>query len=300
MSERLGDVLQLTTFDGKLLIFNDQVITCTAYGNFGAPPTDYQTRRGYKQDGATEVGFTLSPRTISLNLYRVGTCDRQAYWDNRLAIHEFLRPNRNGPITLTLCTPNGDLRSLIIRAEPGFVLPPINTNNWDIQEDLDFIAFDPIWFATDATVLSLTAETQVQLIFPITFPITFGTSDRWLTTGAITYEGTWRSYPTITLTGPYTRVQIKNVTTGVVINLNTAIIAGETRIITLTPGAQSIVDGNGVNKFAELGPGSDLINFNIRPDPEVPDGIQTITAQFINGTIDSTMTLTYNERFFAL
>lgn len=214
--EQLGDVLQLTTFDGNLLIFNDEIVKCTAYGGFGAPPTDYQTRRGYKQDGATEVGFTLSPRTISLNIYRVATCDRQAYWDNRLAIHEFFRPNRNGPMTLTLRTPNGDMRSLIIRAEPGFVLPPVNTNNWDIQEDLDFIAFDPVWFATGATEYELTAETQVQLVFPITFPIVFGTSDRWLTTGTITYEGTWRSFPTITLTGPYTRAQILNVTTGAV------------------------------------------------------------------------------------
>lgn len=298
--EPFGDVLSLTTFDGKTLVFDPQAISVTAYGSFGAPPTDFQTRRGYKQDGATEVGYTLAPRNISLNIHQVGACDRQAYWDNRLALHEFLRPNRNGPITMTLVTPNGDMRSLVIRAEPGFIFPPVNTNNWDITEDLDFVAFDPIWFASAATEVSLTAETQTQLIFPITFPIVFGTTDRWLTTGTITYDGTWRSYPTITLTGPYTRVQIKNITTGAIINLNTAIVVGETRIITLTPGAQTITDASGNNRFSELGPGSDLINFNLRPNPEVANGQQEITAQFINGTTDSTMLLTYYERYFAL
>lgn len=300
MTEPFGDVLSLTTFDGNVLQFDTEAIAVKAYGSFGAPPTEFQTRRGYKQDGATEVGYTLAPRTVSLSIHQVGACDRQLYWDNRYALHEFLRPNRNGPITLTLVTPNGDMRSLIIRAEPGLILPPVSSNNWDVDEDLDFIAFDPIWFATGATEIALTAETQVQLIFPITFPITFGTSDRWLTTGVLAYGGSWKSYPTITLTGPYTRVQIKNTTTNAIINLNTAIIAGETRIINLTPGAQSITDGSGNNRFSELGPGSDLINFNLRPAPEVTNGEQTITAQFVNGTVDSTMTLTYFERFFAI
>lgn len=301
MTDQMGDVLSLTTYDGIVLEFDQTVITAKAYGNFGAPPTEFQTRRGYKQDGVTEIGYTLNPRNVTIDVHRVPECpDRQAYWDMRQGLHDFLRPNRNGPLTLTLRTPGGNLRSLIVRAEPGFTLPPPSDNNWSVDEQLDFTAFDPIFFDSDETVTALTARTQVQLIFPITFSITFGSSDIFLSTGEFTYEGTWRTYPVIILTGPYTRAVIQNVQTGVNIQMNVAIPAGETRTIDLTPGSQTITDQNGNNRFSELGPGSNLVGFNLRPDPEVTDGIQEITAQFINGTVNSGMTLRYNNRYFAI
>lgn len=305
MSEtlQLGDVIHIETFDGNELWFTDQDFKLIAYGNLGAAPTSFITRRGYKQHGSTEVDYLLDPRTISVELFRSKACDRQLYWDNRSALHDFLRPNRNGPITFTLRTPNGNLRSIIVRADPGLVFPPTeqNNNNWAIQESMDFIAFDPIFFGTEQASVTLTAETQEQLIFPITFPISFGTSDEFLTTGDLTYAGTWKSYPTITLTGPYTRAVITNQQTEAVIYLSVAILEGETRIIDLTPGSQSIVDADGVNKFSDLGAGSNLIGFALLPDPEVADGIQEITVQLVDGVNGtSTATIAYFERFFGL
>lgn len=303
-SGQLGDVLLIETFDGKELFFggDEPDFKLLAYGNLGAPPTEFITQQGYKQDGVNERDYILQPRTITVELWRSPACDRQTYWDNRAALHEFLRPNRNGPITFTLRTPNGNLRSLIVRADPGLVFPPNPDNNsWDIQEQLDFIAFNPILFDSGGTVLALAVAVQTQLVFPITFPITFGTSDLFLTTGNITYTGTWESYPTITLTGPYTRATVTNVTTGVALFMAVAIPQGETRVITLTPGAQSIVDQNGVNRFSDLGPGSNLIDFNLRPDPEVPNGIQEITIQLVDGVNGiSGAEIDYFNRYFAI
>lgn len=303
MTNQLGDVIHIATADGNELFFTDQEFKLLAYGNLGAAPTEFITRRGYKQDGATEVDFLLQPRTISVDLYRSKACDRQTYWDNRLALHEFLRPNRNGPITFTLRTPNGNLRSIIVRADPGMTLPSTeqSNNNWDLRESFDFIAFDPLFFASAQSVIVLSSTTQTELVFPITFPITFGTSGVYLTTGSITYAGTWKSYPIITLTGPYTRAVITNQTTGVSIYLSVAILAGEQRIINLTPGAQSITDQDGNNRFSDQGAGSNLIDFAILPDPEVAGGVQEITIQLVDGVPGtSTATLSYYERFFGL
>jgi hypothetical protein len=302
MSEQLGDVIHIATFDGNELFFTDQDFKLLAYGNLGAPPTQYITRRGYKQNGSTEVDFLLEPRTISVEIFRSKACDRQTYWDNRLALHEFLRPNRNGPITFTLRTPNGDLRSIIVRADPGMTFPSVEqtNNNWALDQQFDFIAFEPTFFSTDQSTIALSSTTQTELVFPITFPISFGTSTLFLTTGAITYAGTWKTYPVITLTGPYTRAVITNVQTGVVIFMSVAIAAGEQRIIDLTPGSQSITDASGNNKFSDLGAGSNLIDFAIQPDPIVAGGIQTITIQLVDGTGASGASLSYYERFFAL
>lgn len=302
MTEQLGDVLKIETADGLELFFTDATIRLLAYGNLGAPPTEFITRRGYKQNGATELDYLLQPRTISVELLESGECDRQTYWDNRKALHDYLRPNRNGPFTFTIRTPNSDLRSIIVRADPGLVLPPQpNNNNWAIQEQLDFIAFDPLFFNTEQAALTLSSSAQTELVFPIIFPISFGTSDVFLTTGTFTYNGSWKTYPIITLTGPYTRAVIINVTTGAVIYLTVPILAGESRIIDLTPGGQSVTDGSGNNKFSDLGVGTNLVEFAILPDPEVAGGQQEITIQLFDGTGGvSTASLTYYERYFGI
>lgn len=297
-----GELIKLMTVDGNTLMMSDEIIQALAYTGFGAPPTDYQTRRGYKQHGATELDFTLGIRNVTLHLHRVPGCDRQAYWDNRLALHQFLRPNRGGALTLTLRTQGDEYRSLVVRAEPGLDPAPLmqGNNNWDIDEVLEFVAFDPIWFDPEEVLFSNSSTTDTDLVFPITFPIVFGLSGVFFSTGSFTYAGTWKSYPTITLTGPYTRATITNTATGISIIMNVAIAAGEQRIISLTPGDQSIVDALGNNKFSDLSPGSNLIDFNIRPDPEVPGGIQSIDAGFVDGTSDSAFELSFYTRYFAL
>lgn len=302
MTEQYGDLIHIRTHDGQELFFGDPDFRLPTYGGLGAPPTQFITRRGYKQNSQTEIDYLLNPRTITVELWRSPACDRQTYWDNRAALHQFLRPNRGGPLTFTLRTPNGDLRSIIVRADPGLVLPSqANDNSWNIKEQLDFIANDPLFFDAEQTVQALTSSTQQQLVFPITFPITFGTSDVFLTTGNLTYIGTWKSYPVVTLTGPYTRAQIQHVTLGINIMLSVAIAAGETRIIDLAPGSQSITDGNGNNKFSDLGAGSNLVDFAIYPEPEVPGGVQELTVQLVDGIGgQSSASIAYFNRYFAL
>jgi len=302
-NNQLGDLLHIETFDGQELFFGDPDFKLLAYGNLGAPPTNFITRQGYKQNGVTEVDYLLAPRQISVEIFRSKACDRQTYWDNRLALHEFLRPNRNGPLTFTLRTPNGDLRSIVVRADPGMVFPPTeqSNNNWALQESFDFTAFDPVFFNAEQTLSALVVAVQTELVFPITFPITFGTSGLFLTTGVFTYTGTWKSYPIITLDGPYTRAVITNVEANVAFYMSVAIGTGEQRIINLTPGAQSITDANGVNKFSDLGAGSNLINFAIYPDPEVADGQQEITIQLVDGVNGvSGASVAYFDRYFGL
>lgn len=301
-----AEVLSITTFDGKSIYFMDQQVRAKLYGNFGAPPTDFQTRRGYSQDGVLEVNITLQPRTVNMLLWRAPECKRQKYWDARFALHEFLRPNRNGPMILTLKQPGGTQRSLTVRAHPGLIFPPTpeDDNSWNVQEPIEFIAFDPLWFDPTQVVTTIVGAVDTDLIFPITFitgsKIVFGVSGTVSKT-TVAYTGTWITFPIITLTGPYNSVTVGNVTTSVYFTLNVAIGAGEQRIVNLAPGQQQVTDASGNNKFEELGPNSDLVDFNIRPDPMVANGNNVIQAQFLGGTAgQSTMKLAYYTRYFAL
>ncbi len=301
MSE-LGDILYLTTADKRSMFSPDNDVRFRVYGGFGAPPVNFLTRRGYKQHGATEIDYLLDPRTISVELWHSPACSRQVYWDNRLGLHEFLRHNRGGPILFVLREPNGKKRALYVRANPGlqFPMPDIDNNNWNIDEVIDFIAFDPIWFDPDSHRNYIASVVDLNLVFPITFPIRFGSSTI-ISANSITYVGTWESFPVITLFGPYTSATLINSVTAARIYLTIAIAGGESRIIKLTPGAQSVTDASSANRFSELGIDTNLVDFSIRPDPEAVGGIQQINAIFTGGLVGTTgFQVEYNDRYFAL
>lgn len=297
----LGEVIKITTADGLERIFPDGDIHLRAYGSFGAPPTNFITRQGYRQNGSTEVDYVLGVRSIDIEFYHETITDRATYWLKRAEIHELFRPNRNGQLLITLITPGNVKRSVYARASPGFTLPPSAPDGsiWNIDEVINFTVFDPIWFDPTTVEFDLSSVTFSDLVFPITFPIIFAPSGVQFTQ-TITYDGSWKSYPVITLTGPYDSVLIENSTTGVQIQLNIAIGPGEVRIINLMPGSQSIVDGSGTNKFSDLSPLSNLVDFNLRPDPEAPGGVQSFVVTFIGGTVNSSFEFTYNNRYFAI
>ncbi len=296
-----GDVHTIRTFDGEQLTFPDEEHRFLAYIGYGAPPLEYQTQRGYKQHGETVLDYLLGPRSVTIDLWQKPACDRATYWRNRAALHELLRPNRGGPLELTLAIPDGTKRSILLYVDPGakFDTPQTDDNNWEINETLDAIAFDPIWYNSSQTVQAVAADSSQNLIFPITFPIMFGPGGV-VYTSTITYTGSWRSYPTLIITGPYTSVTITNETTGAVIRLIIPIVAGQSRTIDLTPGQLSIVDQDGVSQFGDLSSDSDLVDFAIEPTPTAPGGVNTIVAQIVDATPASAFTIEYSERYYAI
>lgn len=296
----MGDVHIIRTFDGQELVLPDSENKLIAYGNYGAPPIHHITRRGYKQDGSTKIDYTILERNLSIELWRAPACNRSVYWQNRLALHDLLRPNRGGSLELILTIPDGTQRAIKVDANPGAVFPiDVDDNSWNIDEPIEFIAFDPIWYDPNETVISAASAADAELVFPIDFPIWFGTGGD-IFQQSITYLGTWKSYPILTLTGPFTFGIIENLSTGVAIYLTAPVLAGETRIIDLTVGAISITDASGASKFGELGPDSNLVDFNLRPDPEVPGGVQILRAILTDQSVGSSFEISYNERYWAI
>jgi hypothetical protein len=303
-NEPLGEVHTLVTNDGQRMVFApaDKEVHFIVYGNYGAPPTNFITRQGYRQDGETEVYFQLGARNLSVELHRAAACTRQQYWAARNDFHEMLRPNRSGPMTLTLRTPGNLKRSIVVRASPGMVFPPTpsNENDWEIDEAIPLVAFNPIWFDPAPVTISMVGTQDQQLVFPITFPIHFGLSQT-IYQASVTYAGTWKAYPIITINGPFTSVILTNLTTGVAIYLNGPVLSGDKRVLTLTPGNLSVVDGTGNSQFATLGTLSNLVDWNLRPKGEVNGGINTIQALIFGATSGVTsFSLQYNNQYFAL
>lgn len=278
-----NETLSFETADGlSLILSNDVFVYETFPGNFGAPPTNFVLRSGYKQDGATEIAYFLQQRDFEIDFWRQDACDRTTYWENRAALLEIFRPNRGGQLTFAVNREDGSRRALKVRAQPGPAFTSQRTNNFNVRETLAFTAFDPVWFDPTQNALSVSSAVSNDLVFPITFPIQFGASGV-LFTQSITYTGTWKTFPTLKFTGPYTSVTVVNEATGYQIFMTVPIAAGETRTLDLTPGNQSLVNQDGNDAFGDLGPLSNLVNFAILPDPEVAGGTQTIQATFYGG-----------------
>jgi hypothetical protein len=302
-----ADVQSFTTFDGEELILANQEgdsLFAISYGNYGMPPVEYLIRRGYKQDGSTVVDYTVNDRSIMLTFYQVTACTREQYWQYRAALIDFFRPNRGGALTLTVREAGGNKRALKVYAAPGFVFAPTapDESGFVLQEPLTFVAYDPIWYDPTTASVVVTGTSGSQLVFPITFPIVFD-PDGVVFSTTINYVGNWNSYPIVTINGPYTSATIRNVSTGVNVVLFIAIGVGEQRVIDFTPGSQSVTDGMGVDKFGDLSPSpnSNLVDFNIRPDPLVPNGANSFEITLTGGAIGtSSVTIAYNARYVGI
>lgn len=294
----------ITTDDGYTESFaDDESQALVSVGNLGASPVDFQVFRGYKHHGEREFGYSLKPRSIAIDLWAEHESTRQAYFDLRARILDLMRPNRGGPMTLTVLLPDMQKRSIRVRGNPGPVYPATpDSNFWGLRESIELVAFDPIWFDPDSHDFSgITYSADRELVFPIDFPIWFGEDDSTVfSTGDITYLGTWDSYPTITLHGPYDWARVQNSVIRAYVALVVPIRAGETRTINLTPGKQSIVDGNGDSRFGELAAGSNLLGFGVKPAPRAPGGVQVLSVTMQGKSGASSATLSYNDRYYAI
>ncbi len=244
---------------------------------WGTPPIEYVTQRGPFQHGETVKDFFLRPRIIQL-LIRRSFCDRDAWWAGRLELLEEIRPNRQTVATavvpgqLRRVQSDGTVRDINVFIAEGPRFEPRVLNRWDewaFQEVLRFVAHDPVIFDPTRIDAAFTITLDADLVFPITFPITFGGGDL-LDTFNIDYTGSWESLPIIVITGRLNNPIIENLTTGERLELQTNIPPGRIVTIDLTYGQKTITDDLGNNLIGTLTTDSDLATFHIAPVPEAP------------------------------
>lgn len=276
-----------------------------SFTGFGTPPIDYITQRGPFQHGVTVKDFFLRPRAIQL-LIRQAFCDRTAWWAGRAALLNEIRPNRQATATATvpgilrIVETDGTIRDLSVFITEGPRFEPRVSGEWDewaFMEVLRFIAHDPVAFDPTEVTATFAIVLAASLVFPITFPITFGSGvvDDTL---VIAYPGTWLTFPVITIVGPIELPRIDNNTTGEKIEFTIDIAPGRTITIDLTEGNKTVVDDLGINLIGAITPDSDLGTFHIAPDPEAPGGINTLRLRGDNPTGATSVSLAYFERYF--
>lgn len=301
----------------RLEDLNSYVLSFTGHG---MPPIKYLTQRGPFQHGETAYDFRLDPRIIQLVWRREG-CNRQSYWDNRAALLNALRPNRQlsgqfNPGRLRKQLPDGSKRDIDVFIESGPVFVPRETDRYDefgITETLRFIAHDPTFYNPTAVCVPFVISYIQELVFPLTFmcgPAVPGicawdglvfAEDFINNTITLTYPGTWLAFPTIVITGPINGPTIYNDTTGEKIQLSYSVSTGEVVTITLQYGNKTVTNAAGVNLIGVVSSDSDLATFHLAPDPEATGGVNTLRVTGGAGLAGTTaVTVSYLIRYIGI
>lgn len=271
---------------------------------WGKPSQAFHTTAGPFQHGETPVSFRLTPRTIGLTLSHK-YLSRSELYNGRSELLSQMGINNSSPndplpgVLRWHYIVNGvyTRRDLDVFTVRGLGYAPLD--GWrqqDVQEDLEFTAFNPIIY--DPTVRTATINSFTSgLIFPVIFPFVLGAS---YGTTNITYAGTWEEYPTITVTGPASGIYIENTTTGKKLRLDYMVSLGETVTFVLTYDHKSVTSSTGADLSEFLSDDSDLGEFALQYDPIVAGGINTIVVYTIGATAGTTFVFTYYNRYYGI
>lgn len=264
--------------------------TIISIDGLNLPSQEIRSVSGPYQHGERAVAALLGTRSIQVT-FRHNGYSRGDHWSKRYALADILRINR---------TSNLDLYSTINNPEPGqlrfvfyqdrtrvvrdidvyvknaIVMP--SSNNWDnysIQETFQFTALNPVFYDPDEKSAILTAGANV-----------------------IDYDGNWEEYPRIVINGDVDELAIVNTDTGYYFLLDYAVGVGEIVTVDLTYGLKSITNQLGDNLLSYLTPGSNLINFNLVPDPMALNGNNVFNVAYSAG--NPTITLYYFNRYVGI
>lgn len=292
-----AELLYMVAPDGEVFEFTkDNALE--AYSNLGTASFNFITSKSFRQDGSSFIEAFAEERAITIE-YREICEERQQWWDRRRELQAFFRPNRGGVFTFVVQQPDR-VFSLRVVPDPGLEFAGSDVTSLTIQETIRLRAFDPFWVEGNVDPAVFESVTAEQLVFPITFPIVFGAAGTRYTTNDLNYGGTAKTYPVITLTGPYSAVTLTILPQNKNIRLSVEILEGETRIIDPNPTNPSIVDAEGVSRFNELDLVSDpLQDFAILPEPPGED--QSIRVVFTGGTIGvTTAAVQYETKYIGI
>jgi hypothetical protein len=267
--------------------------------NFGMAPSHRITQRGPFQEGDSDIDFRLDPRIMSLPIVvPTSSIDDHFYYRN-LLLNIFKPGNDVSLLALNYTDGATELiRYINVKILSSLTLDT-DSKDFNIRGVIQLRADDPTWYdglAYEATLTSPILGTPTP--YPKPYEVPYGSAG----IGGITnilYEGTWISYPVLTAVGPLTDLTITD-GLGHVISIDTPIPASTYISIDLKYGAKTVIDQDGVNRFAWLDINSDLINWALYPSPFVFDGINTISVSATGTDGGSSVSINWIPRYIGV
>jgi len=286
---------------GKTLEISDMVkYHVIEFDGLGMAPLHRIGQRGPMQDGVTDVGYRLDPRTILLSIMAYAATPAQ-FHDRRQELIEILKPGKTITLKWIFATSSGArTRCIDCHCTGGLSLPSSGMIQQAFNDVVQLYAPDPTFYDPElTTVLPTSLYSAAGFTVPTVVPTSFGVTSI-LETIVFNHSdpGAWDIYPVATIKGPYTNCQIANQGTidwpsgNGVINSGIAIAAGKTITIDFRYGAKSFLDEAGASVLDKWA--GDKATFKIAPGEN--------SLRFFMAGIDSNtrIYLQFNKRYIGL
>jgi hypothetical protein len=270
--------------DGKVYNFDNQVDKFLVnISGTGMPQINPITSQLPFRHGEIRVGYRLAPRLIRVMHHSISGTTRGLMYSDRANLLDLVRPNRTSnetPGKLRKIFNDGSIRDLDVYFTGSLTLDETEDHmdmaRWYVRDVLEFTAYDPIFYNPTINTKNMSiASTENDLVFPITFSISFS-GNVVESTDTITYTGNWETSPIIEITGPCDSPTILNQTTGKKITVNYNIVEGDKLTINTDSYKPTVTNLAGTNLIGTISGDSNLIDFGLVPNPIASGGVNSI------------------------
>lgn len=285
----------------QFLVIDDNIYDLASYATLveedglGMPPTTRFSRRAPQQHGQLDVGFRLEPRTITLTfIFKQTTLSD--YYVRRKELLALFAP-RKKPIGLMYVLDDGTSYQIDCHYSGEMSFSSQGRSITSHKFSVQLYCPDPTWYnpVPQAERFALGGGGQTMNI-PLAIPWQVGSSTIDQTV-QVTYNGTWETYPIITVTGPCTDLVVANETLDLTLSFPGHEIAdGEVYTIDTRFGAKSVVNASGISQIEYLESVSALATFRIAPASEVEGGVNVFRVQASEITSNTQVAVRFLER----
>ncbi len=287
LTNDVGDVLELR---GTLHM--------TEHDGLGLVRPRRHTRSGPQQHGQTLAAAYLESRVVTIRTYAQPSSEPGL--QEQRDIEAFMLNNLNVPVHLDVIMPSGTVRRLDVLYLNGWTAPRAATDPYHVQADVvQLIADDPVLYETALhTEAFVLVGAPLGLFVPMFIPLFIGPGSI-LETRNITYPGTWREYPVVTINGPATFARIENLTTGEFLEYVVLVNAGDFIEIDTRDGFKTVTNSVGTNQIENLNEDSDLATFHIAPHAEALSGVNQFRISALSATAATSIVIEYRIRWLS-
>lgn len=266
--------------------------------NFGMAPLHMITSRSPVQHGDTTLDFRLDPRILQIPLL-VECNTLQEQYDQRNYLLQLFKPSNNDS-ALIVEYPDGRQRVITTRVLGGLDFNMETSAGYSIRAVVKLRCSDPTWYNPLENTLPIATAEGTPTAYPKAYPVTYGTG--FGIPYSINYDGTWLSYPIITVTGPVTNFSLTNTSSGqnITVTTGTVIAAGTSWRFDLRYGYKTVTDDSGNNRIGLISSSSELAQFAIFPAPDVTNGINNLVVSGSGTTSASSVYISYYDRFIGI
>lgn len=268
-------MLSVIVGTSKHILDDGELGLLVAYDGWGMPPSHRISSRGHNQHGETDLGFRLDPRFGTI-VFEIPASDLSEMYTKRSALLSYFNPKNDLKLLWEL--PNGKNRQINC-VYSGDMTLPWDANTYATQRiAITLKASDPTFYDPAQALTTIPGDSGgTPWAIAWSIPWTLGGTGVNVSR-SINYEGTFLTYPIVTINGPITDPVVTNTTTGEKLDFTgTTLLINEWLQIDTRYGLKTVVDELGVNQISALSDDSDLSTFHIAPDNEAPGGVNAIS-----------------------